>query len=128
MKRLLILGCLILTGCGVFQAPFDNNEYSYINQLYTLSDYYKLDCSNTTKTLNNFEQLSLISITLVNYSQDLPDNENTIKAVTALNTVVQTTKQQMSTGNHSQRFCELELDNIKHAAGTVKSAVATRGR
>lgn len=128
MKKIIILGCLALAGCGIFLAPFDNNEYSYLNQLYTFSEYYKSDCGNTSKTLNNFEQLSLISTTLVNYSQDLPNNSSTTDAVKTLDKIVQASKQQINTGTHGKKFCELELENIKHAAGTIKSAVATRGR
>ena len=130
MKQLIILGCLVLTGCSILhpQAPFDSAEYSEINRLYTYAEVYKLDCIDTTKTKTNFAQLSLFGNLAFNYSQDLPYNDNTIRAVTSLNQIVQTANQRIQTGRHSLKFCELELENIKQAAGTVKSAVAQRSR
>lgn len=130
MKRLLILGLLALSGCSILhpQAPFDSVEYSEINRLYTYAELYKSDCSDTTKTHANFSQLSLFGNLAFNYSQDLPYNDNTIRAVGDLNQIVQSANQRIQTGTHSPKFCELELENIKQAAGTVKSAVAQRSR
>lgn len=134
MKRLLILSSFaLLSGCSVIQfftpqAPFDNAEYSELNRMYTYSDYYKADCSDNAKSKSNFANLSLMSNTLLNYSQDLPNNEASIRAVTELDKLVQTANKQMQEGTHSVKFCELKLDNIKHGSGTVKAAIAKRRR
>lgn len=134
MKKLLILSSMVLlSGCSILQvltpqAQFDNAEYSELNRLYTYAEYYKVDCADAAKTNLNFKELGLISSTLVNYSKDLPNNQSSIVAITALDDLVQNSVKQMQTGSHGSMFCSMKLENIKHAAGTVKTAVAKRRR
>jgi hypothetical protein len=130
MKRLILIAVLFLCSCALFKgpAPFDNNEYALINRIYTLSEVYKIDCGNVEKTKANFSNLAEISMELVNYSSDIPNNLDTVNLVIPLHKMISGADVKFRTETHGIVYCKLKLDNIETSAGIVKAVVAKRKR
>lgn len=130
MKRLILIAVLFLCSCALFKgpAPFDNNEYALINRIYTLSEVYKIDCGNVEKTKANFSNLAEISMELVNYSSDVPNNLDTVNLVIPLHKMISDADVKFKTETHGIVYCKLKLDNIETSAGIVKAVVAKRKR
>jgi hypothetical protein len=132
MKKFILIIAIILCGCssmgGNGPANFDNNEYALINKIYTLSEAYKIGCGDREINNKNFSNLSELSLELVNYSTDIPNNVDTINLVMPLNKMISDANIIFKTENHNILYCKLKLDNIETAAGIVKSAVAKRRR
>jgi hypothetical protein len=129
MKKLLIaLTTALLFGCAGLEGPanFDNNEYSLINRIYTLSEVYKLDCADKERTKRNFGTLAELSMELVNYSADIPFNTDTLKMVVPLNKMVSDANIKFVTEDHTIAYCKLKLDNIETTSGIIKKVVAKR--
>lgn len=130
MKNLILTPILFLCGCAAIQGPanFDNNEYSLINKIYTLSEVYKVQCADSLQTKQNFNHLTELSMELVNYSVDIPDNSDTIKLTIPLNKMISDANLAFTPQGHSITYCKLKLDNIETAAEIIKHAVAQRRR
>lgn len=128
MKKFLLGVVVLLFGCASIDGPanFDNYEYSLINRIYTMAEVYKIDCANKEQTKSNFSKLSEISLELVNYSTDIPNNLDTVNMVVPLNKMVSDANITFTTKETSIAFCKLKLDNIETSAGIVKHAVAKR--
>jgi hypothetical protein len=132
MSRLLsILLVSALVGCSWLtpQAPFDSAEYDKLNQIYTNASLFKQDCADQAKTLANFTKLNAESKALVNYSSDLPNNAISIDLAKNLDTIVTSGYQfYQDSKPHNKLFCELKLEGIIKASGTIKASVAQRRR
>lgn len=130
MKRLILIATLLLAGCASINGPanFDNYEYALINRIYTLSQVYKMSCGDGELTKTNFNNLAQISLELVNYSTDIPNNLDTVNMVVPLNKMVSDADIKFTTEKTSMAFCKLKLDNIETSAGIVKQSVAKRRR
>lgn len=130
MKKLILSLVVFLAGCASLQGPanFDNNEYALINRIYTLADVYKLGCNDPEKTKRNFDKLAELSLELVNYSTDIPNNLDTVNLVVPLNKMVSDADVKFNQEVHSVTYCKLKLDNINTSAGIIKEAVAKRRR
>jgi hypothetical protein len=130
-KLLSILVVATLSGCAWLTptAPFDTAEYDKLNQIYTDAGLFKKDCADQTQTIANFGKLLAQSKSLVNYSADLPHNDITIGMVNSLDKVIDSGNQTYQDGKtHSKTFCELKLEGVIKAAGTIKASVAQRRR
>lgn len=130
MKKIILILVFLISGCTTIMGPanFDNYEYGLINKIYTLSEIYKINCADSNRTKLNFDNLSVISMELVNYSTDIPNNEGTIKLVIPLYKMISSADIKMNTENHSITYCKLKLDNIETTSGIIKHAVAERRR
>lgn len=128
MKKLIISLAIILAGCSTLVGPadFDNNEYGLANRIFTLSEVYKVDCTNSEKTKKNFDTLAEISLELVNYSANIPNNQDTVKLIVPMHKMITEADIKFNTEGHTATYCKLKLDNIELAAGIVKQAIAQR--
>jgi len=130
MKKLILILAIFLSACGTISGPanFDNNEYALVNRIYTLADVYKLGCNDPEKTKRNFDKLAELSMELLNYSSDLPNNLDTVKLVNPLNKMISDADIKFNQEAHTVTYCKLKLDNINTSAGIVKEAIAKRRR
>jgi hypothetical protein len=128
MKKYIICLAILLGGCSTLIGPadFDNNEYGLANRIFTLSEIYKVGCSDPEKTKKNFDSLAEISLELVNYSADIPNNQDTVKLIAPMHKMITEADIKFNTEGHTATYCKLKLDNIETAAGIVKHAVAQR--
>jgi hypothetical protein len=128
MQKFIILIAIFLIGCSTLDGPanFDNNEYGLVNRLFTLSEVYKINCSDSEQTKKNFDTLAEISLELENYSSDIPDNQDTVALIAPMHKMITDADIKFNTEGHTATYCKLKLDNIETAAGIVKHAVAQR--
>lgn len=132
-KIILLLLCIPLSGCALydayFTAKFDNNEYEKLNKIRTISMLSTGDCTNTNISGLNFYSLYEQSLELYNYTQYIPNNEDTIKMTNGL---VQLSKQALDVydkGNVvSESFCKLKLQQINRSSETIQKVVGSKPR
>ena len=137
MKNLLIASILLLSGCSVIQpfidrftiAPFDPNEYALVNQIRTTSMIAKPLCPSKAETKPYVDAVYAFSYRLKNYSEHLPDNDQTIKPVNLLFTLANDLNTRYKAeGDVNKTYCELKLQSISDAANSIQRAIAKRPR
>jgi hypothetical protein len=126
MKKLWLILVIFAAGCASLPADFDNNEYAIANRIFTLAEVYKVGCSDPEKTKLNFTELSTLSLELVNYSADIPNNQDTVKLIAPMHKMISDASVKFNTETHTATYCKLKLDNIELAAGIIKHAIAQR--
>jgi len=132
MKTLLIaLSLLVLSGCAVVDkfliAPFDSNEYALVNMLRTSSIQMKSNCSNLSREEVN--QLYSVALTLKNYSEYLPKNDQTIKPVGVTYQMVSELKTRYEKEKKlNKTYCELKMQSITDASELTQKAIGKRPR
>jgi hypothetical protein len=138
MKIISILTiCLLLSGCSVIQpfidkfmiAPYDNNEYGIVNKIRTTAQLSKKDCSNKSIMKTNSETIFSYGTELKNFSQYLPKNEQSIKPISQLYTMIEELdKRYQAEGNVSKTYCELKLTSIEESSEMIQKAIGKRPR
>lgn len=134
MKRLLIaLTALTLNGCAVYDAltmtKYDPNEYLLATQIRTDAQMYKAQCENKTLAPANAQAIANKTNLFEKYSEQIPHNENGIKASKSLNEIAQGlatayTKQP----EPSAMFCKLKYGSIENAAYVIQHVLGNRPR
>jgi hypothetical protein len=129
MKNLsLLTACLLLSGC-IFTAKFDSVEYSYVTQIKTLSQVSRSQCANTALVKPRVLQIHELNLSLVNYSEYLPNNEPTYKMAKELLNIVEPMKVRYSDHTQvSKSYCELKFDNIEESTTVMQQSMNKRSR
>lgn len=129
MKNLSpLIASLLLSGC-IFTAKFDSVEYSYVSQIKTLSQISRQQCANTAQVKPRVIQIYEINLSLVNYSEYLPNNEPTYKMAKELLNIVEPMKTRYNDNAQvSKNYCELKFDNIEESATMMQQSMNKRSR
>jgi hypothetical protein len=133
MKRVLIaLLITLLNGCAVYDAfmltGFDNNEYLLITQIRTDAAQYKTMCANPIAEANATQMVYKTNL-FVNYSLEIPRNNNVIDSAKKLNEIAEGLVQQYEKeGKVSGLFCKLKYTNIENSAALIQHVVGRRPR
>lgn len=129
MKNLSpLIASLLLSGC-IFTAKFDSVEYSYVSQIKTLSQISRQQCANTAQVKPRVLQIYEINLSLVNYSEYLPNNEPTYKMAKELLNIVEPMKTRYNDNAQvSKNYCELKFDNIEESATMMQQSMNKRSR
>ena len=129
MKNLSpLIASLLLSGC-IFTAKFDSVEYSYVSQIKTLSQISRQQCANTAQVKPRVLQIYETNLSLVNYSEYLPNNEPTHKMAKELLNIVEPMKTRYTDNAQvSKNYCELKFDNIEEAATMMQQSMNKRSR
>ena len=129
MKNLSpLIASLLLSGC-IFTAKFDSVEYSYVSQIKTLSQISRQQCANTAQVKPRVLQIHEINLSLVNYSEYLPNNEPTYKMAKELLNIVEPMKTRYNDNVQvSKNYCELKFDNIEESATMMQQSMNKRSR
>lgn len=129
MKNLSpLIASLLLSGC-IFTAKFDSVEYSYVSQIKTLSQISRQQCANTAQVKPRVMQIYEINLSLVNYSEYLPNNEPTYKMAKELLNIVEPMKTRYNDNAQvSKNYCELKFDNIEESATMMQQSMNKRSR
>jgi hypothetical protein len=133
MKRLLLaLSVLALNGCALVDAylmtGFDNNEYLLITQIRTDASAYKTQCALPMAEANA-TQMAYKTNLFVNYSLEIPRNDNVISSAKKLNEIAEGLVQQYEReGKVSGMFCKLKYTNIENSAALIQHVVGRRPR
>jgi hypothetical protein len=133
MKKLaIILAILALNGCALYDAlmmtGFDSNEYYLVTQIRTDAQVYKTQCDNPVLAPANAQAIALKTKLFQNYSEQIPSNENGIKASTSLNEIAQGLDDAYKKSTPSPVFCKLKYGSIENAAYVIQHVVGNRPR
>jgi len=133
MKKLLaVLLIASLNGCALYDAlmmtNFDSNEYLLVTQIRTDAQVYKTQCENPALAPVNAQAISLKTRLFENYSEQIPNNENGIKASVSLNEIAQGLNDAYRKGTPSPVFCKLKYGGIENAAYVIQHVVGNRPR
>ncbi|MFZ9589117.1 MAG: hypothetical protein ACO28V_05255 [Chitinophagaceae bacterium] len=137
MKKILLTSILLLSGCSTIQpfidrftiAQFDANEYALVNQVRTSSMIAKPLCPSKYETKIYVDAIYSSTYELKNYSEHLPKNDQTIKPVNLLFTLVNDLNARYKAeGDVNKTYCELKLQSISDAANSIQKAIAKRPR
>jgi hypothetical protein len=135
MKKLaVVLSVLVLNGCAVYdaymQTGFDNNEYLLITQIRADAQAYKKQCNNHLMAAANAQAISSKTDLFEKYSEQIPRNENGIKASKSLNEIAQGLANAYidSKGEPSATFCKLKYGSIENSAYVIQHVVGSRPR
>lgn len=134
MRRLalIMLTSTALTGCALwdayFMAPYDANEYMLITEIRTNAIQYRRQCDNPVLAPVNAQAIANRTELYEKYEEQIPRNENGIKAARALNEITQGLNTQYTKGTVSATFCRLKYNNIEHSAELIQRVTAGRPR
>jgi len=133
MKRIsLILSVFALSGCAVwdayFMAPYDANEYMLITEIRTNAAIYREQCANPVLAPQNAQAMANRTLLYERYEENIPRNENGLKAARALNEISQGLNTAYVKGTVSPVFCKLKYNNIEHSAEIIQRVTAGRPR
>ena len=74
MKKLSLIPLTLLLSSCIFTAKFDSVEYSYVTQIRTISQLSRKHCDDMSYMRDKTQQMTELSLTLVHYSEHLPNN------------------------------------------------------
>lgn len=133
MKRtVLALSTVLLSSCAVwdayFMAPYDANEYMLITEIRTTAIQYRRQCDNPMLAPQNAQAMANRTELYEKYEEQIPRNDNGIKASRALNEIAQGLNTSYGKGPVSTVFCKLKYNNIEHSAELIQRVTAGRPR
>jgi len=124
---------LLLSGCAVLDslklAKFDTNEYSSVVDLRSYAQVVIPFCDEEYFDYDLVMQLHMLSTTMFNYAQFLPNNSDTIEMIKALHEIVQQFKAKYDTERYvSNNYCRLKLQQIERSARRIQEAIGGKNR
>ena len=135
MKRLLVLLAVVgLNGCAVYDSlmmtNYDPNEYLLITQIRVDAGQYKKQCDNHLVAATNAVAISNRTELFETYSEQIPRNENGIKASKSLNEIAQGLAKSYTDAKAepSALFCKLKYSGIENSAAVIQHVVGGRPR
>jgi hypothetical protein len=133
MKRIVLaFSCVLLSSCAVWDAymmaPYDANEYMLITEIRTNAIQYRRQCDNPVMAPVNAQAIANRTELYEKYEEQIPRNDNGIKASRALNEIAQGLNTAYSKGPVSPVFCKLKYNNIEHSAEIIQRVTAGRPR
>jgi len=124
---------LLLSGCTVLEslklAKFDTNEYGSVVDLRSYAQVVTPFCDEQSFDYDLVMQLHMLSTSMFNYAQFLPNNDDTIEMVKTLHEIVQQFKAKYDTqGFVSNNYCRLKLQQIERSARRIQEAIGSKNR
>ncbi len=122
----------MLSGCAVWDAymmaPYDANEYMLITQIRVDAGQYRKQCDNPILAPVNATAMANRTELYERYEENIPRNQNGLRAAQALNDIAQGLNTQYSKGTVSAMFCRLKYSNIEHSAELIQRVTAGKPR
>lgn len=122
----------MFTGCAVLDAylmaPYDANEYLLITQIRVDAGQYRKQCDNPILAPVNATAIAGRTELYERYEENIPRNQNGLRAAQALNEITQGLNNQYAKGNVSATFCRLKYNSIEHSAELIQRVTAGRPR
>ena len=119
MKKLLAVVFLLISACSILQvAHFDANEYELVVKIRSTASTQKC-------TPDNVESLYKTSLNLKNYSEYVPNNENTFTMSKGLFTLVDELHEKTVI---NETYCKLKLKSIEQSAEIIQKTLGAQAR
>jgi len=124
---------LLLSGCTVLDslrlAKFDTNEYGSVVDLRSYAQVVTPFCDEEYFDYDFVMQLHMLSTSMFNYAQFLPNNDDTVEMVKTLHEIVQQFKVKYDTQEYvSKNYCRLKLQQIERSARTIQETIGRKNR
>jgi len=133
MRKLLIALVLVLPGCTLIDAylmaGFDPNEYMLITEIRTTAETSKALCDDATVSKRNAAAIASKTHLFERYSEEIPRNDNGIKAAKSLNEIAQGLAVRYNSPEPvSPVFCKLKFGGIENGAKVMQHVIGNRPR
>lgn len=135
MKKLLALCVAIgaLNGCTIIDAylmtKYDPNEYRIITEIRTDAGRSKAECANPLISATNAVAIASKTSLFVNYSENIPRNDDGFKAAKSLNEIAQGLSiRYQGSDTVSPVFCKLKFESIENSASLIQHTLGNRPR
>lgn len=137
-KFALALTLVVLTGCATIQqstlyrawymAKFDNNEYSQINSIRTISNLGAGKCG-TSEVVPVVDTLYYKSVEFKNYAGSIPHNEEVVKMSGELAEIIKGLNERYhGTEPVSTSYCTLKFGTIEKNSVTIQNVIGAKPR
>jgi len=129
MKFLLVIATAIaISGCSIFGARFDSNEYASFVHLHTEAAVAIDNCNNPDALRANIDSMVEEITFLYTYTKHLPNNSNTFNIATILRANINELDQAYTDGTKSETYCHFKLKLMTQHLDRALEAVAVKGR
>ena len=123
----------LLSSCAILDtmklAKFDANEYRSVVDLRSYAQIVTPFCEEQIFDYELVMRLHMLSTSMFNYVQFLPNNDDTIEMVKALHEIVQQFKTKYDTqGFVSNNYCRLKLQQIERSTRRIQEAIGSKNR
>ena len=125
MKKLLIscIAILSLSGCALWMASYDSNEYLLVTKVRTIAE--TTNCDNPLNTAGNIETMYINAKEFKNFAQYIPRNQATIDLSNNLFILVDELHKKES---FSPAYCKIKLNIISKSAEQIQQVVGSKPR
>jgi len=129
MRILLITTVLIaLSGCSLFGAHFDNNEYASLARLHLEADTALQSCAEPDTFADDLDGLKHEAKFLYTYSKHLPDNEQSVTIAKILLANVTELDKRFASGTMSDTYCTFKVNFLIQQINRALQAEASKVR
>lgn len=123
----LFSGCYVID--AYFMAPFDNNEYALTNKIRTSTTLTIKECKNDKIVRIRLDDINDMALELKNYTQYIPDNEDSYELSTKLyNMTGDTVEYYTKKDKVSKVFCEMKLKQILQSTEKIQETFGRKYR
>jgi len=128
LKILLLASSLAtLSGCAAYDAfnmaGYDNNEYLLATQVRTAAELSTEACEYREIIDRNLIHMNTLSLTLVNYTEHLPNNQEANDLAAKLHKLVTTTYDAYDSPDVSVGYCKAKMNLIEKNAASIQEAL-----
>jgi hypothetical protein len=134
LKLLLVSSIVtILPGCALwnayFMAGYDNQEYALVNTIRTNAELNVAMCNDFEASKRTFEYLYSKGLEVKNFTQYIPDNEDSHKLTSNIYELIKQGRDAYSgTAIVSSTFCKLKLQQIVRVTNTAQKVIGSKTR
>lgn len=129
MKFLLVLAtAVILSGCSIFGARYDNNEYASFVHLRIIAASAMEYCGDPETLSYHIKKLDNRAEFLYHYTKHLPKNNDTFDIATILRSNVNELDEAYTDGTASETYCRFKMELMIQHIDRALEAVAVKGR
>jgi len=125
-KIITLIAVILLSGCTLFGATFDNNEYASFARLQTQSHFAINSCPTPSDLRLHIDDMVKEVEFLHIYTKHLPRNTETHNIVTLIRANVIELRNGYAKGDKSIKYCEIKLNTLSQSIQRAMEAVATK--
>jgi len=123
MKKLtLLFSVILLSGCGIFTASFDNNEYQSFARMESQMRIAERDCNDANTVRTHLKEITKEVEFLITYTKYIPDNEGTHKISNIVRDTIEEMNMRYYTSDPSEGYCKAKFNIMqKHLQRSLES-------
>lgn len=123
---ILTIALITISGCSVFGAKFDNNEYASFTRLFVQADNAIQYCDDPDALRVKIDIIAQETEFLYLYTKHLPKNNETHTIAKILRGNVNELKQAYANGARSETYCRIKLTILTQHVERALAAVGAK--